>query len=353
MRTRYVGILVILLLLFLCLFAGCNSEPEPTGYPYTYGDVTFELTPKRVVSLSPALTESLYTLGYGGRVVGVSNYCDRPTAADGLPSCGIAQSPDLEGIYALNPDLLLTSVELHADALATLAEMGIPVVTVGWAEDIDGVVQNQADLLLIFEGEIKGAERAAQVAYYADTMTAYICDSVGRYLAQPPAVVTDGDDEEAGGEEASGGAEAAVPSAIYMARMDFVLATGDTLMGQFLEGMGFVNQADPYTGWSYPPEDEPDLNPDYIFYSQDVDVTALVASDYYKLTRAVTSERVYEVDGLAFERQSIMMFDEMYRMARSAFPDAFERPVPQLTPPQPKPPEPEPKWYDFILDWFD
>ena len=79
--------------------------------------VTISLPAKaaRIVSLSPAITEMLFAVGAGPRVVGVTSYCNYPAAADALPEVG-AYSPDtisMEAIVALRPDLVLGEPQIH------------------------------------------------------------------------------------------------------------------------------------------------------------------------------------------------------------------------------------------------
>jgi iron complex transport system substrate-binding protein len=63
--------------------------------------------PKRIVAVSPNLTEILYGIGAFGQVVGVSDYCSYPPAAAKLPSVGGWRNPDLEKLTALRPDLVI------------------------------------------------------------------------------------------------------------------------------------------------------------------------------------------------------------------------------------------------------
>ena len=57
----------------------------------------------------PAITETVFALGLGDRLVGVSTYCDHPAAAASLPKVGTFTEPVAEAIVALKPDLVLTS----------------------------------------------------------------------------------------------------------------------------------------------------------------------------------------------------------------------------------------------------
>jgi iron complex transport system substrate-binding protein len=63
--------------------------------------------PKRIVSTVPGLTEILFALGLGDRVVGVSEYCRFPAAALAKPKVGSFLQPNLETIAAMRPDLVL------------------------------------------------------------------------------------------------------------------------------------------------------------------------------------------------------------------------------------------------------
>lgn len=63
--------------------------------------------PQRIVSTAPSITEILYALGLGDRVVGVTDYCHYPPAAMKKPKIGSYTDPDLESILALLPDLVI------------------------------------------------------------------------------------------------------------------------------------------------------------------------------------------------------------------------------------------------------
>lgn len=65
-------------------------------------------TPKRIVSLSPNVTEMLYGIGAFDQVAAVSDYCTYPPQAAKLPSVGGWRNPDLESVAALRPDLVIT-----------------------------------------------------------------------------------------------------------------------------------------------------------------------------------------------------------------------------------------------------
>ena len=68
--------------------------------------------PQRIVSLVPSLTEALFVLGLGERVVGVTEWCVHPAGAvAALPKVGGTKTPDLAAIEALAPDLVIANHE--------------------------------------------------------------------------------------------------------------------------------------------------------------------------------------------------------------------------------------------------
>ncbi len=66
---------------------------------------------RRIVSLVPSLTEAVWDLGGGDRLVGVSDYCCSPTQAQTLPRVGGPRTPDHQAVAALRPDLVILSEE--------------------------------------------------------------------------------------------------------------------------------------------------------------------------------------------------------------------------------------------------
>jgi iron complex transport system substrate-binding protein len=81
--------------------------------------------PARIVSTFPSITETLFALGAGDRVVGVSNYCRYPPTVLSLPKIGTYAKPDPEKIALLRPDMVI--IQKTAAGLADrLSALGIP-----------------------------------------------------------------------------------------------------------------------------------------------------------------------------------------------------------------------------------
>ena len=94
-----------------------------------YQPPEFEHAPQRVVSLVPSITESLFVLGLGDRLVGATEFCVHPAALTGaLPKVGGTKNASAEAILALQPDLVLANKEENSPELVrALQAAGTPV----------------------------------------------------------------------------------------------------------------------------------------------------------------------------------------------------------------------------------
>jgi iron complex transport system substrate-binding protein len=85
--------------------------------------------PARIVSTSPGITETLFALGLGDRVVGVSRFCRYPAGVATLPKVGTFLKPDAETIATLRPDLVFVHGGPNT-AAAQLQTLGIKTATI-------------------------------------------------------------------------------------------------------------------------------------------------------------------------------------------------------------------------------
>jgi iron complex transport system substrate-binding protein len=92
--------------------------------------ITVPAEVKRIVSLAPNLTETVYALGLEDLLVGDTNFCDTPEAAKSKPHVGDPQNPNIEAVVALHPDLVLATTSINRPETAdALKRLGIPVYT--------------------------------------------------------------------------------------------------------------------------------------------------------------------------------------------------------------------------------
>ena len=115
----------------------------------------FAQQPRRIVSTSPSITETLFALGLGSHVVGVSTYCHFPAEVDRLPRVGTYLKPNVEVIARLKPDLVIVQ-QLPNPVRDQLQGLSIRTVEVN-AGDLR---QNLESILSI--GRATGSESAAR-----------------------------------------------------------------------------------------------------------------------------------------------------------------------------------------------
>jgi iron complex transport system substrate-binding protein len=123
--------------------------------------------PARIVSTSPSITETLFALGLGDRVVGVSRFCRYPAAVAALPKVGTYLKPDAETIARLKPDLVFVHTG-PSSAVSQLATLGIRTAIV-----------DRAGLAGVFT-TIRQIGAAAGVADRADRLVADVNGGLDR-----------------------------------------------------------------------------------------------------------------------------------------------------------------------------
>ena len=119
--------------------------------------------PERIVCLTEETTETLYLLGQGDRVVGISGYTVRPPEARSKPKVSAFINARLDKIEALQPDLVLAFSDLQADIAAALVRRGLPVFTFN-QRTVDEILQ----MIRILGGIVGCPDRAAQLTDEAD-----------------------------------------------------------------------------------------------------------------------------------------------------------------------------------------
>ena len=102
-------------------------------------------------------------------------------------------------------------------------------------------------------------------------------------------------------------------TALYLRIAQLTVATADTLEGELLTRLGFVNAAEKYGGWTYPEEDTDALSPDVIIADSAVTEEELEKSKLYADCPAVKNGLVVRTDMEVFERQGRGMFEALLR----------------------------------------
>jgi len=151
------------------IVAGCRSEEKKAAsasesVPESMRTVTDDLGREvkipqkidRAVSLAPNLTEDVFAVGAGDRLVGVTTYCDYPEAAKKIQKVGDTLNPNIETIVALKPQIVLVSTASQLEAFSKiLADNGIAVYITN-PKSLDDIFKDLAQL-----GDIFGTQDTA------------------------------------------------------------------------------------------------------------------------------------------------------------------------------------------------
>ncbi len=303
MKLKQVGILVVLLSLVVTAIPGCQPEFQPGTYTDDMGrQVELDEIPERIVSHVPGITEILFALGLGEKVVGVSNYCDYPEEARLKEKVGGFWNPSIEKIVELRPDLVLTNGS-NKQLMPQLDSLGMTYLVID-PKNIDGIFENiellgkvtgvegrareliqdmQKDISRIVN-QVKGAPRA-RVIYIIDTT-----DLSNPWTAGPGSFV-DSFITMAGGINIA--AEAPAPW-VQFSIEEVVSSDPEIIILPAKHGTVFT-----------PPE-------------------ALRAHTAWRETTAVKQDRIYPIDGDLVDRPGPRFVQGLEEIARFIHPELFQ-----------------------------
>jgi len=280
--------------------AGCTlSEATSPGAIVDDLDrsVNIENVPQRIVSLSPSITEILFSLDLGDKVVGVTDACDYPEQARSKPSIGGYFKASLEAIIAQDPDIVFS--DGHDPVCAQLDGLGVTMVVLQ-PKDINDIFR---DIELV--GEITGTKIEAEelIAEMKRRIGAVAAKTAG---AQEPGVFYVIDASE--------------PSKPWTAGTGSFV---DALIG-LAGGQNIAETAGQWGQFSL--EALVSADPDLIIV--DVSHGEVFIPDFevlpgWKEMSAVEGERIYLIDGDLTSRPGPRIVDGLEEMARVIHPELF------------------------------
>ena len=162
MRARVFLITLVLVLASACGTGGVSRSLVETHAVTDSLGRTVNLPVKiaRAVSLAPSMTEMIFAAGAGDRLVGVTSYCNYPSETESIEKVGDTQTPNIEKILALKPQVVFVSTASQLEAFTkTLDEQGI-VVDVLNVSNLDQALQS-IQLLGSFFGTSETADRVS------------------------------------------------------------------------------------------------------------------------------------------------------------------------------------------------
>ncbi len=117
--------------------------------------------PRRIVSTAPSITEMLYALDLGDRVVGVTTFCHYPPEVRQKPKIGSYTHPNLEAILEMHPDLVVVLKE-HGNLREQLRNVGLPLLELQH-NTLDGIYQSLSAIGKRAAVEDRAEQRIAQI----------------------------------------------------------------------------------------------------------------------------------------------------------------------------------------------
>ena len=159
-------IYVLFLLSFLAFFTACRNDAEQVGQSEIKREIKDDLGRsvripekiERAVSLAPNLTENIFAVGAGNRLVGVTTFCNFPEEAQKIQKIGDTMNPNMETIIALKPQIVFVSTASQIENFTKQIESQNIAVFVTNPTNLDGVLNNLRQLGDIFGTENQTAE---------------------------------------------------------------------------------------------------------------------------------------------------------------------------------------------------
>ena len=133
-----------------------------------WSEQTATSRPKRIVSLAPSVTETLFALGAGEQLVGICSFCDFPREVELIDRIGSYIAPNVEAIIAKAPDVVIGVPPNSPEAVAALQRAGLKVVIV----QVDTIAQIEEAMRTIAHEAGRDAEGEALLGELRQRMAA-------------------------------------------------------------------------------------------------------------------------------------------------------------------------------------
>jgi iron complex transport system substrate-binding protein len=250
----------------------------------------------RIVSLAPSITETVFDLGDGDRLVGVTDFCDYPPEATRKPRVGGISTPSFEAILALRPDLVLaTSESNYSEHVERLVALGLAVYVIR-PVDFETVLESIERI-----GGVLGRDAAARARVASMRRDA---DAIARAVAGSPR-----------------------PRVLYVVWPNPLIAPGrGTLINELIQRAGgeSVTGGEPLTYPRLSLETVVERRPDRIIvgrHGQETVEDLLRGWERLGSVSAVREGRVYGVDGDLVHRPGPRMVEALRALARVIHPE--------------------------------
>ncbi|MFA5570665.1 MAG: ABC transporter substrate-binding protein [Sphaerochaetaceae bacterium] len=288
-RNPFRIIISLLLLTMLVIPLVAKGAPEQIVEASDYLSVidwrgeliTLDKEPQRIVSLSPNVTETLFALGLGDKIVGRTDYCDYPSEVFDIVSVGDLMTPSIEKIISLEPDVVIISNIGQKETVEALDRAHIKIAYFDEDQDMEGTYS-----LIEKVGQLTGTKQVAEqlISSMRDIVSEVQHSNVGKNR----------------------------PTAYYVTGFgewgDFT-ATGDTYLHDIITLAGADNIASSGSGWSFQLESLIASDPDVIIMapmwgsSMDESIEEFKNHSFYSSLSAVKNNTIFGLEENILERQ--------------------------------------------------
>jgi iron complex transport system substrate-binding protein len=305
----------ILILMLVFSFSACSAKTEvdenvevisgviTEEIPYlvfTDGidrEVTIDLEPMTIISVAPSVTETIFALGAGDKLVGRTDYCDYPLEVSEVESIGSLMDVNIEKIVEINPDIVLASTHFKEETLEKLENLNIKVAVIISEETFEGVYSNIETIGKI----VNKNNEANEIVNTMKEKVNYVKETV-KDLDKKSIYYVVG----------------------YGEYGDFT-ATGDTFISEMLETAGGENAAKDAVGWKYSLEKLVEKNPNILLCKNDENtINEIKKANGYKDLTAVKEGFLIGVDKNSVERMGPRLADGLIEIAKAIYPEIFK-----------------------------
>lgn len=265
------------------VIVGCqhNTSKNNTDNYYTYTDdynrtVQVPNNPKRIVSISPAITEIIYALEADDKLVGRTDFCNYPPQVDSVESIGGINNFSIEKLLSLEPDLVLIGSMVSENTVNLMTNAGITLVTIREKDHFEALFDNIEKIGLLCGHHNEAIQLNDSLRRKVQEVTTHIDTSANN--------------------------KHTVYYVVGYGKGGNFTAGGNTFINDIFKLCGLRNIAEDITGWNYSVEALLEADPDYIVIRKE-DMANFINTKPYTYLSAVKQGKVIPIESAYIDLQ--------------------------------------------------
>lgn len=301
-KYQFKSVIFLSIIFFLCLFPACKTSQDNSLSTISTREVVDDLGRKikipvkieRIVSLAPNLTETVFAIGAGNKLIGVTTFCNYPEETAKINKIGDTINPNLEAIIALKPQVVFVSTASQIENFTKTLEQQNIAVFVTNPQNIDGIYQSILQI-----GDVVGEAEKAKIL--VESLRKRAADVEARTLSAKDVKVF-----------------------VQIAKEPLFTVGKNSFMTDLVGRAGGisvtadVNEAYP----KFSKETALALQPEAIILSESDDNQE--PNDVFKNSPAVKNGKIFKIKADLLSRPGPRMFDGLEQIAKALHPESFE-----------------------------